>query len=394
MIGASPSRWATISCWSQTWFPDEITSTPESSSSCAVRTVRPRPPAAFSPLATTTSISSSRRRSGRSAATAFLPGLPTMSPMKRTRISDLAGEVHGPRLSHDRDPDLARVLHRLLDLLAHVPRQTHRAEVVDGLRLDDDPHLAPGMDREGLVYTLKAVGDVLESLQALDVRLERLHPGAGPAAADRVRDLDQDRLDRPGLDLFVVGFDAVNDGVLDAEAPGKLRAEKGVRALDVTVDRLAEVVQEGAPPDDVDVGADLSRQERAQLRRLDGVHQLVLAVAGPVLQPAQRAEDLRVEPGAVRLQRRLLRRRLHLILDVGASLLHDLLDACRMDAPVRDEARQSQPRDLPTDAVEGREHDGVWRVVDDQVDPRRVLQGADIPPLPPHHPSLHFLPLN
>ena len=49
-----------------------------------------------------------------------------------------------------------------------------------------------------------------------------------------------------------------------------------------------------------------SRAEHgADLRGLDGVHELVLAVAGAVLEAAERAHDLRVQARAVRLEHRL-----------------------------------------------------------------------------------------
>ena len=54
--------------------------------------------------------------------------------MKRTLTQmALAREVRRARLPHHRDLDLARVLHRLLDLLADVAGQAHGAEVVDRL---------------------------------------------------------------------------------------------------------------------------------------------------------------------------------------------------------------------------------------------------------------------
>ena len=59
------SRWGMISFWSQMWLPEVMTSTPASNSSRAVARVRPRPAAAFSPLAMTRSTPSSRRRPGK-----------------------------------------------------------------------------------------------------------------------------------------------------------------------------------------------------------------------------------------------------------------------------------------------------------------------------------------
>ncbi len=283
------------------------------------------------------------------------------------------------------------VLHGLFDLLADVARQAHGAEVVDRLRLDQDANLAACLDGEGLVDAAEAVGDAFQLLQALDVGLQRLHASAGASTADRVGDLRQERLDAVGRDFLVVRLDAVRDGLGDAVAAGQLGAEDGVRALELAVDRLADVVQQGATAHDVDVGADFARQQGADLGRLDGVHELVLAVAGAVLEPAEGADDLGVKAGAVRLQHRLFAGLLELVLDVLARLLDDLFDARRVDAAVRHEAGQGEARDLAADAVEGREHDGVRRVVDDQVDAGGVLEGADVAALAADDAALHVL---
>ena len=58
----------------------------------------------------------------------------------------------------------------------------------------------------------------------------------------------------------MVRLDAVHDRLRDVVAPRQLGAEHGVRALDLVVDRLAEVVQQGAAAHDVDVAADLARR--------------------------------------------------------------------------------------------------------------------------------------
>ena len=51
-------------------------------------------------------------------------------------------------------------------------------EVVDLLGADEDPDLAPGLDGERALDAGEALGDALEVLEALDVRLHRLAAGA------------------------------------------------------------------------------------------------------------------------------------------------------------------------------------------------------------------------
>lgn len=72
--------------WSQIWSPSVITSIPARYSSSAMFFVMPLPPAEFSPLAITKSTPSLSLIEGRFSVRIFLPGLPTMSPMKKTRI--------------------------------------------------------------------------------------------------------------------------------------------------------------------------------------------------------------------------------------------------------------------------------------------------------------------
>ena len=77
----------------------------------------------------------------------------------------------------------------------------------------------------------------------------------GRRRADRVGDLDDRRLDAGVLDLLVVGGDAVDDLHRQVVALGDRRADGGVRALDLVVDGLADVVQQAAHLGDLDVGA-------------------------------------------------------------------------------------------------------------------------------------------
>src|SRR5687767_6824037 len=67
--------------------------------------------------------------------------------------------------------------------------------------------------------------------------------------------------------------------------------------------------------------------------------------------------------------------------DFGPRFVDDFLDATGMDAAVGDQLLEREPRDLATDRIEAGYDDGVRRVVDDHVDARRELEGADVPSL-------------
>src|SRR5262249_5257992 len=91
-----------------------------------------------------------------------------------TRVLDRTG------LPDHRDLDLAGVLQLGLDLLAPAPGEPQRLVARALVRLDDDAELAARLDRERLLDALEAVGDVLELLESLDVRLEDLAPRPRP----------------------------------------------------------------------------------------------------------------------------------------------------------------------------------------------------------------------
>ena len=115
----------------------------------------------------------------------------------------------------------------------------------------------------------EALGDRLQVLEPLDVGVHGLAAGTRPRRADRVGDLDDRGLQAGVLDLLVVGGDAVDDLERQVVALGDLGADGRMRAFDLVVDRLADVVQQAAHLGDLDVGADLGGDDRREVARLD-----------------------------------------------------------------------------------------------------------------------------
>jgi hypothetical protein len=83
----------------------------------------------------------------------------------------------------------------------------------------------------------------------------------------------------------VVGRDRVDHLERQVVALRDLRADRGVRALDLVVDRLADVVEQPAHLRDLDVAPDLGRDDGREMARLDDVVEHVLPVAGAELEP-------------------------------------------------------------------------------------------------------------
>ena len=119
---------------------------------------------------------------------------------------------------------------------------------------------------------------------------------------------------------------------------------------------------------------------------LERVLEHVLPVARAVAQPAEDLDELFVELAAVRFEDRLLAGQPDVVLELRLRDVVHLLDAGRMDAAVFDQLLQRQAGDLTPQAVERREDDCVGRVVDDEVDTRQVLEGADVASLPTDDP--------
>ena len=157
------------------------------------------------------------------------------------------------------------------------------------------------------------------------------------------------------------------------------------------VDRLADVVQQAALLRLGHVGADLGRQQPGQARGLDAVVEHVLPVAGAVLQPADELDELGMQPRHAGVVGGLLPRLAHDDLELLARLGDRLLDPPGMDAAVADELVESHARHLAAHGVEAGQHHRLGRVVDDQVDAGRLLEGADVAPLAADDAALHLL---
>src|ERR1700761_1520032 len=303
----------------------------------------------------------------------------------------LSGEFHGAGLADDGDADLARVGQLLLDLLGDVAGDDLGLDVVHAVRLDHDPDLPAGLHGEHLLHALVGVGDLLQPLQPLDVGLQRLTPGPGPAPADRVGGLGQHGLDGAGLDLVVVSLDRVHHVLGFAVPAGDLAPDQRVAGFNLVGQGLADVVQHRTALHQASVQAQFAGHHAGDVRRLDQVLEHVLPVAGAVAQPAEQAHQLGVHAGDPQLDQGVLTGPDAQLLDFGLAALVGFLDALGMDAAVQPQPFQGQPRDLPPDRVEAGQQDRLGRVVDDQVDPGDRLEGPDVPALAADDPALHLI---
>jgi hypothetical protein len=110
--------------------------------------------------------------------------------------------------------------------------------------------------------------------------------------------------------------------------------------------------------------------------------------------PADQLDQFPVRAVKADLQQSVLSHFDQLFLQLGADLLHDLLDARRMDAPVGDEALQRDARHFAAEGVERGEDHRLGGVINDHIHAGGSFEGADVPPLPADDPAFHLVTLN
>ena len=85
-------------------------------------------------------------------------------------------------------------------------------------------------------------------LDAPDVRVETLAPGPRARAGDGVGRFHDEGFHALFFDFVMMRRDAIDDCVFAAVALDEFGADLGVRAFDIVVDRLADVVQQNRRP--------------------------------------------------------------------------------------------------------------------------------------------------
>ena len=137
------------------------------------------------------------------------------------------------------------------------------------------------------------------------------------------------------------------------------------------------------------IQTELRGQRRRDVGRFHEVLQHVLAVARPVLEPAEELDHLRVDVRDPDLGHRVLAGPADALIDLREGPLVHLLDPSGVDPAVLHELLEREAGGLATDGIEAAEDDGLGRVVDDQVHAGRRLEGADVAAFTPDDPALH-----
>ena len=189
----------------------------------------------------------------------------------------------------------------------------------------------------------------------------------------------------------MVGLDGVDDlGVLLVLA-ADVHTDLHMAALDLVVERLADIMQQTGTAGQRDVHAHLACQQAGQPGHLHAVGQSILAEAGAVLQAADELDEVGVQAMDAKLHHGLLALALHLQFQIVAALLHRFLDAGGVDAAVADQAFQGHAGHFAAGLVEGGQGDGLRGIVDDEVHTGGRFQRTDVAALAADDAALHLI---
>ena len=249
----------------------------------------------------------------------------------------------------------------------------------DLLGLDHHMELATSLHGVGALDSFMGVRDLLELLKALDVGLCRLTTGTRTGGRDGIGRSHRGRRDRNRIDVGMVCLDGVHDLGALAVATGEVGATDGMRALDLVVDSLANVVEKAGTLGGSGIQAQLGGHDSAERGNLYGVREDVLAEGGAVLEGTEGLNDLWVEIMNARVESRLLTGLANALVDQVLGLLVELLDAGGVNATVSDEVLERHTRSLATDGVKAGEDNGLGRVINDEGDTGDLLERADVP---------------
>src|SRR5713226_4588212 len=94
-------------------------------------------------------------------------------------LCSLAGEIDRSCFSHDGYFDLAGIIEAFFDFVGDIAGELAGSVFVDFFGLDDDTHLASGLDCERFFDACKRVGNRLQSFKAFNVQVNGLAARAG-----------------------------------------------------------------------------------------------------------------------------------------------------------------------------------------------------------------------
>ena len=170
----------------------------------------------------------------------------------------------------------------------------------------------------------------------------------------------------------------MDDGLTLFILAGHVHADVDVRALDLVIERLADVVEQAGAAGHGGIKPQLGGHDAGQEGHLQRMVEHVLAVAGAVTQTPQQLDQLGMDAVHAGFDDGALAFLLDGGVHLAARLLDRLFNARGVDAAVRNQALQRNARHLAAHRLEAGERDGLRCIVDDEIDAGERFDGADV----------------
>ena len=184
---------------------------------------------------------------------------------------------------------------------------------------------------------------------------------------------------------------AVDDILGLTEFVCQICTDRRVRALNLTVDGLADIVQQAATLGQRDITTQLRRHDTSQMGNLDRMIEDVLPIARAIAQAAEHLHEFRMDAVDARIKRSLLTSLFDALVDFAFGLLDHLLDAGRMDAAILDQFLQGNAGHLAAHRIKARQDNSLRRIIDDEVNARHRLQCTDVTALTADDAAFHLI---
>ena len=157
------------------------------------------------------------------------------------------------------------------------------------------------------------------------------------------------------------------------------------------INGLAQVMEQSGPARQFLVHTALGRHDTGEIGDFPGMHQHILAVARPILEPPDELDDFRVYIMNAEVEGSFLSLVFHCHIQFLPDFIRDLFDPGRMDPAVLHQPLNGQPRDLSSERIVAGQDNRLRRIVDDEIDPGCRLERPDVPSFPPDDSSLHLV---
>ena len=259
------------------------------------------------------------------------------------------------------------------------------------IRVDDDADLASGLNGVRAGNAGRFVGDALQLFKTLDIVFEIFAARAGAGGRNSVRRLNEAGDHGLGFHVAVVRFNRVDDAGRFLVLLGEVYTDLDMAALDLVVDRLADIMQQAGAAGGDRIEPKLARHHAGDMRDLDRVHQHVLTIAGTVTQTAENLDEFGVDAMYAGFKRGAFAFGFDDLIDLAAGLFNHFLNAGGMDPSIHNQLFERQTRDLASYRVEGGKGDRFGGVVYDKVNTSQRFEGADVAALSANDAALHFV---